>query len=140
MKLARFLAVTCLFTIVPACATSYTTSATWGEVAPDGYRYGRVAWVREYVEHLHGDPAGGAIAGAIIGGILGGGHGPGALVGAVGGAAIGAAASDGHSESRYYDVAVRFDDGSQQVFRFPNGAPFRPGDNVVQTSQGLRPV
>jgi hypothetical protein len=87
--------------------------------------------------HQHGDPGGGAIAGAIIGGILGGGHGASALPGAAGGAVIGAAASDGHSDARFYDVAVRFQDGSQQVFRYADYAPFRPGEEVVQTPQGL---
>lgn len=119
------------------CATTTTTSTTWTADDPGYYRQGEVTWVREYVEHHEGDPAGGAIAGAIIGGILGGGHGPSALFGAAGGAAIGAAASQGHGETRYYDVGVRFEDGSQQVFRYPDAAPFRPGSRVVQTPQGL---
>ena len=93
--------------------------------------------MREYVQHQHGDPAGGAIAGAIIGGILGGGHGPSAWIGAAGGAAIGAAASEGHRDARFYDVAVRFQDGTQRVFRYPDYAPFQPGEQVVETPQGL---
>ena len=80
---------------------------------------------------------GGAIAGAILGGILGGGRGPSALVGAAGGVAIGAAASEGQGETRFYDVAVQFRPGTQQVFRYPDYAPFQPGERVVQTPQGL---
>jgi outer membrane lipoprotein SlyB len=137
MTLARLFSIALLLTLTPACATTYTTSTAWGEVPEGEYRYGKVTWVREYIQHEQGDPAGGAIAGAIIGGILGGGHGPGAFMGAVGGAAIGAASSQGHGESRYYDIAVQFQDGGQQIFRYPNNSPFQPGENVVQTSQGL---
>ena len=72
---------------------------------------------------------------AIIGGVLlGGRRGPGALIGAVGGAMVGAAASQS-SESRVYEVAVRFEDGGQQVFVFQNQSPFGPGEPVVQTPE-----
>ena len=137
MTLRRSLVIAWFLTLAPGCATTTTTSTTWTAESPAEYRHGEVTWVREYVQHHHGDPAGGAIAGAIIGGILGGGHGPSALIGAAGGAVIGAAASEGHAESRYYDVGVQFQDGSQQIFRFPDYAPFQPGEHVVQTPQGL---
>jgi outer membrane lipoprotein SlyB len=123
--------------LLPSCATTSTTSTTWTEGSGDWYRYGEVTWVREYVQHHEGNPAGGAIAGAIIGGIIGGGRGASGLIGAAGGAAIGAAASQGHGETRFYDIGVQFQDGTQQVFRFPDYAPFRPGEQVVQTAQGL---
>jgi outer membrane lipoprotein SlyB len=137
MTLQRSLFITCFLALLPACATTTTSSTTWTEAASADYRYGQVAWVREYIQHEQGDPAGGAIAGAIIGGILGGGHGPSAWIGAAGGAAIGAAASQGHNDSRFYDVAVRFQDGTQRVFRYPDYAPFQPGEQVVETPQGL---
>ena len=137
MTLQRSLFISCFLALLAGCATTTTNSTTWTEDSLAEYRYGHVAWVREHVQHRHGDPGGGAIAGAIIGGILGGGHGPSALLGAAGGAAIGAAASQGHSEARFYDVAVRFQDGTQQVFRYADYAPFRPGEQVVQTPQGL---
>jgi len=137
MTLHRLLALAWLLALLPACATTTTTSTTWTEDYPAGHRYGEVTWVREYVQHHQGDPAGGAIAGAIIGGILGGGRGPSALIGAAGGAAIGAAASGGHGENRFYDIGVQFQDGTRQVFRYPDYAPFQPGEHVVQTSQGL---
>lgn len=137
MMLRQSLVIACLLTLSSGCATTTTTSTTWTAQSATEYRYGEVAWVREYVQHQHGDPAGGAIAGAIIGGILGGGHGPSALFGAAGGAAIGAAVSDDDEESRCYDVGVRFQDGSEQVFRYPDYAPFQPGEHVVQTPQGL---
>jgi outer membrane lipoprotein SlyB len=137
MTLRQSFFIACFVALLPGCATTTTNSTTWTEDSIAGYRYGHVAWVREYVQHREGDPAGGAIAGAIIGGILGGGHGPSALLGAAGGAAIGAAASEGHSEARFYDVAVQFQDGTQRVFRYADQAPFQPGDQVVQTPQGL---
>jgi outer membrane lipoprotein SlyB len=137
MMLRRSLAVALFFALSAGCATTTTTSTTWTAQTEAGYPFGEVTWVREYVQRQHGDPAGGAIAGAIIGGILGGGHGPSALLGAAGGAVIGAAASEGHSESRFYDIGVRFQDGSQRVFRYPDYAPFQPGEHVVQTPNGL---
>jgi outer membrane lipoprotein SlyB len=121
-----------------ACATTSTTSTTWtAEDPPPWARYGRVSWVREVVQRQEGNPAGGALAGALIGGLLGGGRGPGAVVGAVGGAAVGAAASSGSMEHRRYEVMVTFDDGTYQVFVYPGGSPFHPGQVVMQTAQGL---
>jgi outer membrane lipoprotein SlyB len=133
MTSMRIIPAIVLLALTPACVATTTTTAEWGELGYENVRYGQVAWVQEVVQHEHGDPVGGAIAGAIIGGILTGGRGPGALVGA----AVGASASHGHSVTRFYDITVRFDDGSQQVFRYLDYAPFRPGDNVAQTPQGL---
>lgn len=137
MKALRLLSIGVLLALGPGCVTTSTTSTTWGEPQQEWARYGQVAWVREYVQREHGNPVGGAVAGAIIGSILGGGRGPGAVVGAVGGAAVGAAASQGGSEHRYYDLCVQFQDGAQQVFRYQGYPPFQPGENVVQTQQGL---
>ena len=125
-------------TAAAGCGTTSTTTTTWAAPAPAPWvRYGRVSWVREVVQRQQGNPAGGALAGAVIGGILGGGRGPGALIGAAGGAAVGAAASQGSAESRRYEVMVTFDDGSYQVFVYGGGSPFRPGQTVMQTAQGL---
>lgn len=137
MTFGRIASFVLLFSFMSACATTTTSSTTFVDPQDNWVRYGRVAWVREFIQQEHGDPAGGAIAGAIIGGLLGGGRGPGAFVGAVGGAAIGAAASQGSSESRFYDVAVQFQDGQTQLFRYEGYPPFNPGENVVQTPQGL---
>ena len=126
--------------LIPACATSTTTSTTWGEPGYAGVRDGRVEWVRETVERQQGDPAGGALIGALIGASVGRavvGRGGGTLVGAATGAVIGANASQGHAVRRLYELGVRFDDGAAQIFVFEGYPPFQPGELVRQTQGGL---
>lgn len=142
--MTRSLAVIGLLPLVAACYTTRTTSSTWGEPYAYGWpeQRGRVAWVRETVQQQEGNPAGGAAAGAVIGGLLGHaitGDAGGAVLGAAGGAVAGAAASQGSAERRLYDVGVRFEDGSLQVFRFAGSCPFRVGQAVTWTADGLRP-
>ncbi len=141
MKTSRTIALL----VIPAlllggCATTATRTTTWGG-APYGEgwaRYGRVESIRETVRTVQGDPGAGAVAGAIIGGLLFGGRSPAHTVaGAIGGAMVGAAASQGQGEDRLYEVFVRFDDGALEPFVYQNVLPFRIGDPVVLTSQGL---
>lgn len=122
-----------------SCAETSTSTTTWSDPYANGQwaRPGRVEAVQQVVRRVEGNPAGGAVAGAVIGGLLFGGRGPGALAGAVGGAAVGAAASQGSSETYQYNVWVRYYDGGQQMFVYQGYSPFRPGDNVVLTPQGL---
>ena len=141
MKAYRSLVSTILLAaLIPACAT--TESETSGQPVPQGnwVLYGRVENVRESLHHQQGDPAGGAVAGAIIGGVLGtalGGRGFGTFVGATEGAMIGANSSQGGYVGRTLEVFVRFDDGSLRTFVYQDYLPFRPGDYVVWTAQGL---
>jgi outer membrane lipoprotein SlyB len=120
------------------CVTTSTTATTWTAEPPaqEWARPGRVEWVREVVHRQEGNPVGGALAGAIIGGMIGG-RGASAVVGAVGGAAVGAAVSQGGAESRTYELLVRYQDGGQQMFVWPDYCPFRPGEPVVLTPRGL---
>jgi outer membrane lipoprotein SlyB len=137
---ALLLRVTFVALLLPACVTSTTTSTTWGEPGYAGVRDGRVEWVRETVERQQGDPAGGALLGAVIGAGVGRavvGRGGGTLFGAAAGAVIGANASQGHAERRFYELAVRFDDGGAQIFVFEGYPPFQPGEPVRQTQGGL---
>jgi outer membrane lipoprotein SlyB len=136
------LAVSCAGALGPACTATTTTSSVWTDPAyppPQPYwvRPGRVEFVREVVQRREGNPAGGALAGALIGGFLFGGRGPRALVGAAGGAAVGAAASQGGTERVSFEVHVRFDDGQYGMFVYDGYPPFRPGERVVLTPQGL---
>ena len=128
--------------LLSACVTTSTTTRTWGEPYGAGWaRYGHVESIRETVHRQQGDPAGGAVAGAIIGGPLGnawsGGHGPATVAGAIGGAMVGASASQGQAEQRIYEVYVRFDDGAVEPFVYNGVLPFRVGDQVALTPQGL---
>jgi outer membrane lipoprotein SlyB len=139
MKSFRAIPLMLLFTVSAGGCVATTTTATTSYPAaqPEWARPGSVAWVREVVHRRVGDPVGGALAGAIIGGLLGGGRGPGAVAGAVGGAVVGASVSQGSSETRAYEVAVRFDDGGFEVFGYQGYAPFAPGQPVMLTPQGL---
>jgi len=139
MKTLRCIVCVLLLAMMPACATTSTTSSEWGQPRgrPEWVRYGIVTNIRQVIQRREGNPAGGAVAGAIIGGILGGGRGPGALFGAAGGAAVGAAASSGSSERVSYEVWVRFQDGGYQAFVYAGPPPFRPGDPVALTPHGL---
>ena len=127
-----------LAALTPACAT--TTTASTGPMQGDWVLYGRVENVRQTIHREQGDPAGGAVAGAVVGGVLGtllGGRGFGTFFGAAEGAAIGAETSRGDSMGRTFEVFVRFDDGSLRTFVYQEQLPFRPGDYVVWTAQGL---
>ena len=131
-----------LSALIPACATTEVSATDLGQPTPQGnwVLYGRVENVRQTLHHQQGDPAGGAVAGAIIGGVLGtalGGRGFGTFVGATEGAMIGANSSQGGYEGRTLEVFVRFDDGSLRTFVYQDYLPFRPGDYVVWTAQGL---
>jgi outer membrane lipoprotein SlyB len=131
-----------LAALLPACATTEVTTRDLGQPTPQGnwILYGHVENVRETVRHQQGDPAGGAVAGAIIGGVLGtalGGRGFGTFLGATEGAMIGANSSQSGTVGRTLEVFVRFDDGSLRTFVYQDYLPFRPGDYVVWTAQGL---
>jgi outer membrane lipoprotein SlyB len=138
-KNVRLAALLVALSSAAACAMTTTTSAPWVDPSAPGYfpRPGQVDSVQEIVQRVQGNPAGGAIAGALIGGFLFGGRGPGALFGAASGAALGAAASQGSAESRSFQVLVHFDDGTYGMFVYGGYSPFRPGERVVLTPQGL---
>jgi outer membrane lipoprotein SlyB len=114
------------------CATTSTRSTTVSIPSDDVGMTGQVVAVRENVQRVEGNPAGGALAGGVIGGLLFRGIG-----GAAVGAATGAIVSSGSSERRTYEVHVRFDDGTAGHFDYVDYAPFRPGDRVVITPEGL---
>jgi len=52
-------------------------------------------------------------------------------------AMVGAGASQGQAESRYYEIFVRFEDGGYETFGYQGAPPFRVGDLVSLTPQGL---
>ena len=140
MKIPRTVALLVLpALLLGGCVTASTRTTTWGDGYGAGWaRYGRVESIRETVRTMQGDPGSGAVAGAIIGGLLFGGRSPAhTMVGAIGGAMVGAAASQGAGEDRLYEVFVRFDDGALETYVYQNVLPFRVGDPVALTAQGL---
>ena len=145
MTLARIAtAALCIPLLTAGCVTTATHTTTYTEPVQRWARYGQVESVRETVREVRGDPAAGAMACAIIGSIVGSGwghrHNPaGAVIGAIGGAMIGANASQGSPPTRTYEVTIRFDDGARETFVYADVTPFRPGDPVTQTDQGLFP-
>jgi outer membrane lipoprotein SlyB len=127
-----------LSSLIPACAT--TSVETQPEPQGDWVMYGQVESIRATDHYAHGDPGSGAVAGAVIGGVLGtalGGRGLGTFIGATQGAIIGAHSSQGGYAGRTFEVFVRFEDGGVRRFVFENQVPFRRGEYVVWTPQGL---
>lgn len=120
------------------CATESTTRTTMysgGDVAyQGGGRTGTVDSVTVVTNRREGRPVAGAAAGALAGGLI---FHSGAA--AAGGAIAGAALSSGRSESQTLEVIVRFDDGQVGSFNYQGDAPFRPGDRVILTRDGLAP-
>jgi outer membrane lipoprotein SlyB len=142
MKTSRLLALLAVpALLLGGCATTTYQSTTWSDPAyAQGWaRYGRVESIRETVRTTQGDPAAGAFAGALIGGLLFGGHHPAqTFAGMAGGAMVGAAASEAaNAQDRVYEVFVRFDDGGLEPFVYQNVLPFRAGERVMLTAQGL---
>jgi outer membrane lipoprotein SlyB len=144
MKTSHALALLVLpAVLLGGCATTTYQSTTWGDPAygqGQGWaRYGHVESIRETVRTTQGDPAAGAFAGALIGGLLFGGRYPAqTFAGMAGGAMVGAAASQAASgQDRTYEVFVRFDDGGLEPFVYQNVLPFRAGERVALTAQGL---
>ena len=126
-----------------ACVTTTTRTAySEAPVGPRTMRQGRVEWIRQTVTETQGNPAAGAAAGAVVGGLLGGlitGQRFGALFGATTGAVVGAQASQVQGQDVTYDVAVRFNNGETQIFRYRGYPPFQPGQSVNLTPRGLVP-
>jgi outer membrane lipoprotein SlyB len=141
MRFARVAAAVLPALLLSACVATTYRSQTW---TSDPYgqswaRYGHVDSIRETIRTEQGDPGAGAVAGAILGGLLLGGHDAGATVFGMGaGAMMGAAASSGPArEDRLYEIFVRFDDGAVERYVYENVLPFRVGEPVVLSAQGL---
>ncbi len=94
---------------------------------------GQVVQVEQIVNRREGHPVAGAVAGALLGGVIF--HSGKAAV--IGGG-LGAIASSGSSTRLLYLVTVQFDTGEMGRFEFVDWSPFRPGDRVVMTNQGLQ--
>jgi outer membrane lipoprotein SlyB len=136
MKILSLLVATAL---AGGCYTEATTTRTYTAEPTAGPSYapqfGRVVQVQEVTRERRGQPLAGAAAGALLGGAIF--HSWGAA--AVGGG-IGAIASSGRSGERVVEVTVQFDNGERGVFDYRDWSPFRPGQRVVATPNGLQPA
>jgi outer membrane lipoprotein SlyB len=134
----KFLSLVTALALAGGCYTESTTTRTFTAQPSPGpaYRtYGRVTQIQEVTRERRGQPVAGAAAGALLGGAIF--HSWGAA--AVGGG-IGALASSGGSAQRVVEVSVQFDNGERGVYDFQNYAPFRPGQRVVATENGIHPT
>jgi len=113
------------------CYSDTQTRVVYSE--PARAETGQVVQVEEIIQHREGHPVAGAVAGALLGGVIF--HSGKAAV--VGGG-LGAIASSGHSTRRTFETTVQFDNGEMGRFDFADWSPFRPGDRVVMTNDGLQ--
>jgi len=85
----------------------------------------------------------GAVGGAVVGGLLGNQIGGGSgkdvatVVGALGGGYVGNEVEKRVKSTKYYEVRVRFEDGSTSVFKEATQS-WRPGDRVKVVNNALR--
>lgn len=83
---------------------------------------------------------GGAVVGGLLGNQVGGGRGKdvATVAGAVGGAVAGNEIEKRAGSTRYYEITVRFDDGSSRVFTEANPPAWQPGDHVRVIDGAIR--
>jgi outer membrane lipoprotein SlyB len=135
MKILSLLTATAL---AAGCYSESTTSRTYTAEPSPGPSYaqtGRVVQVQEVTRERRGQPLAGAAAGGLLGGAIFHSWGAAAV-----GAGIGALASSGGSSQRVVEVTVQFDTGERGVYDYRDYAPFRPGQRVVATEDGLHPT
>ncbi len=88
----------------------------------------------------------GAVGGGVLGGVLGhqvgGGRGRdvATVVGAVGGAVAGHEIEKTMKKSKFYEITVRFEDGSSRVFSQEAQPAWRRGDRIKLVNGELRPA
>lgn len=116
-------------------SSRYTTVPPANAPAPACRDCGVIESITPVTEKGEGTGLGGIIGG-IAGGLLGNqiGNGNGRTVATVAGIAGGAYAGNQVEKSRrsttHYDVTVRFEDGTTQLFRQETAPPWQPGDKV----------
>ena len=93
-------------------------------------RGGHVVQVREVARAAQTTPMPGTPSGAMLGGIVF--HRNGAAV--IGG---GFGLPQGALDRRAFEVVVSFDDGETGIFVYQDWSPYRPGDRVTLTPEGL---
>jgi outer membrane lipoprotein SlyB len=143
MTRMRLLFVLVIALLLTACASSGSYAYRDG-----GDRVCRACGVVERLERVEGGPGyasgSGAVLGAIIGGALGNQVGKGdgrkaaTIAGAVAGGLIGNKIEKDGSGGTWYEVFVRFDDGSRRVIRQRSRDGIREGDRIYVESGRAR--
>jgi outer membrane lipoprotein SlyB len=143
MTRIRLLFVLLAALLLTACASS----GSYG-YRDDGHRLCRACGVVERLERVEGGrgyaSGSGALLGAIIGGALGNQVGKGdgrkaaTIAGAVAGGVIGNEIEKEGDGGTWYEVFVRFDDGSRRVIRQRSREGIREGDRVYVESGRAR--
>jgi outer membrane lipoprotein SlyB len=118
---------------VPAQAQAYSVSPA---------RPATIESIRQVVEHKDGSSPFGMITGGLIGGglgsLVGSGNGRTAatIIGALGGGYIGNNIQKSQTHT-VYEISVKYDDGTWGTIRQTASPPFRIGDRVLVSDQGL---
>ena len=116
-----------------ACAQNYSVSTA---------RPATIESIRQIVEKKNSSSPLGMIAGGLIGGglgsLVGGGNGRTAatIIGALGGGYLGNNIEKSQTQV-VYEIGVKYDNGTWGTIRQTASPPFRIGDRVLVTDQGL---
>ncbi len=128
--------------LVAACACLPAVSAQAQSYSVSAARPATIESIRDVVEHKDSSSPLGMIAGGVIGGgigsLFGGGNGRTAatIVGAIGGGYVGNNIQKSQTHT-VYEISVKYDNGSWGTIRQTASPPFRIGDRVLVTDQGL---
>lgn len=126
--------------LLGCCVTVPPARTTW--TAPTHRaRPGVIESVDEIKEHVASNASGDVLIGVFVGSFLFSAllfhHGPRFVVGAENGTSAIAASDGDPSTLPRYQVLVHFDDGGSMTLVYTNDVPFRRGERVVLTQQGL---
>jgi outer membrane lipoprotein SlyB len=128
--------------LAAACASLPSAQAQPPGYSVSSARPATIESIRQIVEHKDGSSPLGMIAGGLIGGglgsLVGGGSGRTAatILGALGGGYIGHNIQQSQTHV-VYEISVKYDNGTWGTIRQISSPPFRIGDRVLVTDQGL---
>ena len=132
-RLAMVFAVCAITASIPAHAQNYSVSPA---------RPATIESIRQVVVHKDNSSPLGMIAGGLIGGglgsLIGGGSGRTAatILGAVGGGYVGHNIQNSQTQV-VYEIGVKYDNGTWATIKQTASPPFKIGDRVLVTDQGL---
>lgn len=123
------------------CSATVPPARTTWTAPTHRARPGVIESVDEIKEYAASNAGGDVLTGFLVGSLLFSAllfhHGPRNIVGAENGTSPIATSDEDSTTLPRYQVLVRFDDGSSMTLVYTNDVPFRPGERVVLTQQGL---